>query len=120
MKSHNGSKPKAEWKPPPGYKNAIAKTRDATEAKLAAAKKKSGSMNFVTESEGENHCDDDDTAYEDGCSQAGRSFSIQALQPYQPVTRGSSWPAAQTNAIKVPSSDDCNPFRELNDAQDYD
>ena len=33
MKEANPGKPKAEWKPPKGYKSAIAKARDAEREK---------------------------------------------------------------------------------------
>ena len=33
MRDHNGSKPKAEWKPPPDYKSALAKAHDAQKQK---------------------------------------------------------------------------------------
>ena len=33
MKKENGSKPKKDWRPPKGYKSAIAKARDAQREK---------------------------------------------------------------------------------------
>ena len=44
MKEHNGDKPKKDWRPPPGYKSAIAKARDAAKA---ADKSKSLVDDFV-------------------------------------------------------------------------
>ena len=69
MSKHNGSKPKKEWRPPPGYKNAIGRARDAAKAKEAVGTKKK--MAAVT-------ADDDDTGSEDNYSVAdGRTNSFR-------------------------------------------
>ena len=61
MKTHNGSKPKSEWKVPPGYKSAIGKARDKAKAELA----KKGRVNAVT--------DNEDTASEGGESDSAKT-----------------------------------------------
>ena len=68
MKKANVGKPKADWKPPQGYKSALGKARDEAKAK---AKK----VNSMTDLENENDsASEDDDTY----SQVGQSFSIQA------------------------------------------
>ena len=96
MSKHNGSKPKKEWRPPPGYKSAIGRARDAAKAKEAAGTKKK--MAAVT-------ADDDDTGSEDNYSFAdGRTNSFRICA----ITKGQS----------VEST---NPFNLLHeDQQDYD
>ena len=42
---HNKNKPKDKWSPPPGYKSALGKARDAARD---AEKKKNGAMQAVT------------------------------------------------------------------------
>ena len=61
-----GPSPKAEWKPPPKYKSALAKTRDAQklkEKKEKNAKGKKASVSAVGQSNDDNYSagDDDDT-----------------------------------------------------------
>ena len=83
MRDHKGSKPKAQWKPPPDYKRNLAKARDAQklkEKKEKDAKGTKGSVSAVGEA------DENDSARDgyDTYSQYGqRGFSIQALRPYQ-------------------------------------
>ena len=40
MRDANVGKPKADWKPPTGYKSALGKARDLQKAKNASDKKK--------------------------------------------------------------------------------
>ena len=89
MRDHDGSKPEAEWKPTPDYKNVLAKARGAQklkEKKEKDAKGKKGSVSAVGQSNDDNNSAryDDDTY-----SQYGqRGFGIQALRTYQESDRG--------------------------------
>ena len=87
MKKANVGKTKADWKPPQGYRSALGKARDKAKAKA----KKVNSM-IANEIENDSTSDDDDTY-----SQAGQSFSIQALTPFQPIRNGPSWSSAQAS-----------------------
>ena len=54
MRDHNGSNPKAEWKPPPDYKSALAKARNAQELKEKKkndSKGKKGTVSAVGQGE---------------------------------------------------------------------
>ena len=79
---------KKDWKPPPGYKSAIGKARDAARAKLkdapkpkakAAPKRK---INAV-------RSDDEDTASDSDLSD-GEGQPIAALRRFKTVTNGVS------------------------------
>ena len=69
---NNKGKPKKDWKPPPGYKSALGKARDAARAKEAKTRGTVASM-----IEPDTASEDDDGEY----SQVGRSFRIAALRP---------------------------------------
>ena len=92
MKDHNGSKPKKDWRPPPGYKSALAKARDAEKAKNAKDKDKSRKIHAVAP-EGEDSASEDDF---DGYSDAGHparfsvgnnkgALPVRAMRPMPPV-----------------------------------
>ena len=54
MRDHNSSKPEAEWKPPPDYKSALAKARDAQrikDKKEKDSKSKKGTVSTVGQGE---------------------------------------------------------------------
>ena len=121
MRDHNGSKPNAEWKPPPDYKGALAKARDAQKLKEKEekdAKAKKGSVSTIGQGEQNDSGSDDNDTY----SQYGQhGFSIQALRPYQQVDSGTPWICAQDQ----PSSRDARihaitKFEGLNEQQEYD
>ena len=99
MKDANVGKPKAEWKPPSGYKSALGKARDLQKAKNARDKKK---INAFTHEEVMSEDSDSDM------SEAG--FSIAALRPLPKIRRK---PVARTiSAI--------NRFQGLDEHQEYD
>ena len=111
MKKANAGKPKPEWTPPQGYKSALGKARDEAKAK---AKK----INSVTDRE-----DDDDSASDDddAYSQVEQAFSIKALTPFQPITKGTNWSSAQTStSVNRGTIAAVNVFKDLDDEREYD
>ena len=99
MKDANVGKPKAEWKPPSGYKSALGKARDLQKAKKAGDKKKISA--FTHE---DVMSDDSDSEM----SEAG--FSIAALRPMPKIHRKPI--ARPVSAI--------NRFQGLDEHQEYD
>ena len=99
---HNKGKPKDKWSPPPGYKSALGKARDAARG---AEKKKNGAIQALS-----GLPDAEDTASEDDgeFSNVGSSFSMCALRP--PMIKTTQ---RQTSTL--------NRFEELDEAdQEYD
>ena len=108
--ANKGVADKKKWKPPAGYKSAIAKARDA----IKAAANKSGKMNAINpgdDTASENEDDDLDTF-----SQAG-SFKLCALTPVRrgiPMSRAIA-PAQSSGPINA-----VNRFAGLeDDKQEY-
>ena len=87
MRDHNGSKPTAEWKPPPESKGALAKARDAQklQEKKENTKGKKGTVSAVGLSDDHDSTTDDDDTYSQ-YDQDG--FSNRALRPNQQVDNG--------------------------------
>ena len=115
MKESNVGKPKTEWKPPKGYKSALAKARDAEKSKV-----KKGAVTDIHEAD--DSASDDDDSY----SEVGRSFDIvpvRALTPFKQVTRGTSWSDARVKTSST-AGKLCavNKYKslELDEDQEYD
>ena len=119
MRDHNGSKPKAEWKPPPDYKSDLAKARDAQklkEKKEKDAKGKKGSVSAVGQ-----HKREDDSASDDDDTYSQHGFNIQALRPYRDVANGTPWSRAQVHPnSRVARIQAVNKFGGLAEHQEYD
>ena len=100
---HNKGKPKSQWSPPPGYKSALGKARDA--AKALEAKKKSP-VAALTEA--------GDTASEDDGedSQVGTSFRICALRP--PVKKNATHHNKYAELDEMPKEYDDEVLQNLN------
>ena len=76
MSKHNKGTEKSLWKPPPGYKSALAKARDIAKAKAKSDQPKIAAVTA------HNNDQDDDTGSEDNYSvvDGRRSFKICALR----------------------------------------
>ena len=116
MSKANVGVPKKDWKPPAGYKSAIAKARDAARLKLKDAPKpkakaaaKRNKINAVT-------TDDEDTASDSDLSDGERP--IRALRRFQAVGRG-----VPISHCKMPIQNPIctmNSFEGLDQSQTYD
>lgn len=92
--------------PPPGYKSAIGKARDATKAAAERPPKKVASL-----------ADRGDTASEDDLSDGEGilSFEVKSLRPYQEVRPG---PPRRMCSIQPSSICAVNKFESLSDFDD--
>ena len=92
---HNKGKEKSKHTPPPGYKSALGKARDAARA----AEKKKPPVAALREKEAEDTASDNDSEY----SMVGRKFTMHALRPpLAPATKESQNKFA---ALDVPAQE---------------
>ena len=112
MEEANKGKQKKDWKPPAGYKSAIAKARDAAKAKRGDSPGPKKVVASLTS--GGEETDDDTASIASAYSASGMSFEfghrpIAALRRYVPVTKaGKSWHDAQI--VELPT----NPVNAVN------
>ena len=99
----NKGKPKTQWTPPPGYKSALGKARDA--AKAQEAKKKSP---VAAPTVAEDTASEDDGEY----SQVGTSFRICALR--QPVKKSATHHNKSEELDEPPQEYDDEMLQDLN------
>ena len=118
MKDHNGNKKKEDWRPPPGYKSAIAKARDAAKSSSPsggrAARKPIAALSPVN--------DEADTASEDE-EFSECDFKCTAVRKGQfvPVSRGRRMADAQRLSTKgIDSVTSSNRFDGFGEDQEYD
>ena len=122
MKDANVGKPKDQWKPPPDYKSAIGKARDAAriaqgiplkpKAKAKAAVRRK--VNSVIENE------DIDTASDSEFSESEGRRSCQALTRFRSVTRSKAHSHTCADPTFVKSFCALNRFEGLETSQEYD
>ena len=120
MKEHNkGKKPGEKWVPPPGYKSALGKARDAQKAEEAKRKNSPKPVKSMAPVHAEDTASDSDS--DSDCSIGSRH--VQAVRRrFTRVQRGT--PASRAMVKHVVGSDDANslnPFTGIeDDVQSYD
>ena len=103
MKAANpGEENRSKWKPPAGYKSAIAKARDAAKATSKPKAKPKAKPRVASLVQDPDEADDLDTASESDFTDGENGDGVFALRRFQPVLRG-----ARASAIPVQKSQIC-------------
>ena len=123
MEKENRGRPKDQWRPPAGYKSALAKARDAARAAEKAAADKSKNPSKPTRKMAPLTPDGEDTASDSDWSDIENvSGQVQAITRFRTVTNG----APMSKAIQSPSGTNTlrvnamNRVSSLESAQIYD
>ena len=114
MADHNKSIPKADWKPPPGYKSAIAKARDAAKltAAKAAPKPKARPIRALLNDELDIEPDVDTASDSDYSSDSDSGNLVGALRRITPTKVHTALPPQSISTV--------NRFSGLEEGQSYD